>query len=245
MMSDSLVRVDLHSHTSRSHDAWMAPSTLVQRAREAGIDRIAVTDHGSLGGALEAHALDPERVIVAEEIGCAESIDLIGLFLHETIPDGLPARVVADRIREQGGVVHGPHPYAYLVAARRKAALVLAVADVVEVVNSRAFLPRWNRLARQAAGSHGLPGVANSDAHFGWEIGRCYSEMPAFDGPEEFLAAVRQARLVARQMASPFIHVASRMLSYTRLPWRVSAVPPVPDAPGAGRSATADRVRVD
>ncbi len=59
MMSDSLVRVDLHSHTSRSHDAWMAPSTLVQRARAAAIDRIA-TELQLLG--ISARAL-PSRPI--------------------------------------------------------------------------------------------------------------------------------------------------------------------------------------
>ena len=66
----SQLRVDLHSHTHHSLDAVPSPRELVERAGEAGLDRIAVTDHGEIDGALEARMLDPARVIIGEEIRC-------------------------------------------------------------------------------------------------------------------------------------------------------------------------------
>ncbi|MEJ2547421.1 MAG: PHP domain-containing protein, partial [Gemmatimonadota bacterium] len=60
--------VDLHAHTCWSTDASTTPAELVERAAEEGIGRIAVTDHGEIEGAFRARAIEPDRVIVGEEI---------------------------------------------------------------------------------------------------------------------------------------------------------------------------------
>jgi predicted metal-dependent phosphoesterase TrpH len=193
------------------------PAELVERAAEAGLDRIAVTDHGEIDGALEAQALDPGRVIVGEEIRCARGTELIGLFLHERIPYDLPIEEVAERIADQGGLVYAPHPFAYARRPRFHARRALDVADIVEVFNSRAFLPSWNRLARQAASARGLPIAASSDGHFPHEIGRAYTELPWFDDAASLLAALPHATPIGLRTASPFIHVASISLKLARL----------------------------
>jgi predicted metal-dependent phosphoesterase TrpH len=210
------IRVDLHLHTRRSTDAVISPATLVARAAAVGLDRIAVTDHGRLDGARAAAALDPTRVIVGEEVRCREEVDLIGLFLCQELPDGLPVAEVAEAIRAQGGVVYAPHPYAYLTRGTERAARVLAVADVVEVFNTRAFVPAWNRRAADAAAAAGQAGFASSDAHFPWEIGRAWTELPPFDDAASFLVAARQARPVGHRLGSPLLHVASMALSLVR-----------------------------
>ena len=215
-MTPPRIRVDLHAHTRRSPDAWTSPVEFVRRAAAAGLDRVAVTDHGRIDGAREAAVADPERVIVGQEVRCREEVDLIGLFVHAEIPDHLPAAEVAATIHAQGGVVYAPHPFAYRSRAVERAALVLAVADVVEVFNTRAFLPRWNRRAVMAATERGLPGFASSDAHFPWELGRAWTELPPFDGAASFLAAAREARPVGRRLGSPLLHVASIALSLVR-----------------------------
>jgi len=210
------IRVDLHVHTRRSTDAVTSPANLVARAAAAALDRIAVTDHGRLDGALAAAALDPTRVIVGKEVRCREEVDLIGLFLRDELPDGLPVTEAAEAIRTQGGVVYAPHPHAYLTRGAERAARVLAVADVVEVFNTRAFVPAWNRRAADAAAAAGLPGFASSDAHFPWEIGRAWTELPSFDDAASFLEAARQARPVGYRLGSPLLHVASMALSLVR-----------------------------
>lgn len=194
----------------------MAPAQLLERARQAGIDRIAVTDHGSVEGALEAQALDPARVIVGEEIHPRGGPDLIGLFLREHVPGGLTVEETARRIRDQGGIVYAPHPFAYARRTAERSRVALAAADVVEVFNSRAFAPHWNLRAQEAARRLGKPAGAGSDAHFPWEIGRGFVEMPAFETPAEFLAALREGKIVRRAVGSPFLHVASLVLARIR-----------------------------
>jgi predicted metal-dependent phosphoesterase TrpH len=209
--------VDLHAHTRHSHDAWTSPRDFVRRAAAVRLDRVAVTDHGTLRGALEARDHDPSRVIVGEEIRCAEGVDLIGLFIARHIPDGSPASDTAQRIREQGGVVYAPHPFAYLVRPRWKASVVLALADVVEVFNARAFVPSWNRDAAAAAREHGLPAAGSSDAHFVWEIGRARTCLPRFTDAAGFRAALADARPCGSRLTSPLVHAGSIALHALRL----------------------------
>jgi predicted metal-dependent phosphoesterase TrpH len=187
----------------------LSPAALVARARDVGLDRIAVTDHNAIDGAREASAIDPARVIIGEEIDTQEGTHLIGLFLHEAIPAGEPVRRTADLIREQGGVVYAPHPFAYLTSSARHALEALAVADVVEVFNARAFLPSWNRHALAAARANGLPTAAGSDGHFAREIGSAWTELPAFNSADDLRRSLVDARPVARWSQSPLIHVVS------------------------------------
>jgi predicted metal-dependent phosphoesterase TrpH len=207
-----MIRVDLHSHSSYSADGWSSPLEVVERALAAGLDRIAITDHGEIDGALEARDRFPDQVIVGEEVYCDDGSHLIGLFLEEWIPGGLSIREAAQNIRHQGGVVYAPHPYAYLRNADRHAEPLISVADVVEVFNSRAFLQRWNCAADDAARDRGLPRAAGSDAHFPWELGRAYTEMPAFGSAKEFREALRSAKPVGIRLGSPFLHVVTKAL---------------------------------
>ncbi|MCI0437036.1 MAG: PHP domain-containing protein [Gemmatimonadetes bacterium] len=211
-----LVRADLHTHTWHSLDSWMAPATLVERARAGGLDRVAVTDHGEIDGALEAHALDPARVIVGQEICCEGDTEIIGLFLHRRVPMGRPLEESAADVRDQGGLVYAPHPFAYRSHWRWHAERALAVADIVEVFNSRAFLPYWDRAASRAAREKGLPGAAGSDAHFPWEIGRACTILPAFDDAAGFRSALALAVPVGMHKALATIHVASVTLETMR-----------------------------
>jgi predicted metal-dependent phosphoesterase TrpH len=195
----------------------MSPARLVRRARAAGLDRVAVTDHGAIAGALEAYSLDPELIIIGEEMRCANGAHMIGLFLEQRIPNGLSVKETAQRIRDQGGVVYAPHPYAYLVHPARRAESVLDVADVVEVFNARAFAPRWNPLAETAAAARALPRFAGTDGHFPWELGRAYTRLPAFADGQSFLSAARSTELHAPQTTPTFVLAGSLAFQIGRL----------------------------
>ena len=201
--------VDLHMHTSASHDCLSTPADVVERARECGLDRIAVTDHNEIAGALEARALDPDLVIVGEEVRTSEGLDLIGLWVEERIPPGGSFREVADAIHAQQGVVYVPHPF----DARRGTdepfldGLVDCV-DAVEAFNARVHDGSRNARASAWARRHALPVGAGSDAHTLREIGRGTVVMPPFTGPASFLASLRGARIQGRA-SSPLVHLAS------------------------------------
>ena len=76
---------DLHVHTVLSPCASynMAPSLIVQRARERGLDILAVTDHNSAenaGAVIEASADSGLRVLPGMEVETREEVHLLALF---------------------------------------------------------------------------------------------------------------------------------------------------------------------
>ena len=82
---------DLHLHTIYSYDGTATLPAVLRRAREIGLNVIAITDHDEIAGALEAVKLASHygvEVIPASEITTAEG-DLLALFIHEKIQPGL------------------------------------------------------------------------------------------------------------------------------------------------------------
>ena len=78
-MTSGLVRIDLHVHTRHSHDSGAPVSSVLQRCRDGGLGMIAITDHDSIRGGMEAREKGGFPVIVGEEIKSAQG-DIIGLF---------------------------------------------------------------------------------------------------------------------------------------------------------------------
>lgn len=208
---DALWRMDMHMHTHHSFDCLSAPERILAAARERGLDRIIITDHNQTAGALELQRLDPERVIVGEEVKTAEGFDVIGIFVRELIPKGTPARETCERIRGQGGVVYLPHPFD---GSRSGGPELLAslgdLIDVVEVHNARCFPQSLNDRALAWAEDRGLLLGAGSDAHTISEIGRGYVEVPPFEPSREgMMTALAAGRIAGTVNTSPIFRLAS------------------------------------
>ncbi len=208
--SSTVLRMDLHLHTAGSWDCLSDPRRVLERARAAGLDRIAMTDHNRLDVSLEMAAAHPDAVIPGEEVRTGEGIDVIGLYIHEEIPKGTPARETVERIRAQGGVPYLPHPYAGGKGGGGRYAEELApLMDVVEVFNARLHPGRLNAPAADLAARHGRLRGAGSDAHTLSELGGAWVEVPRHPNePEAFLSAMARARVHGRT-ASNLVHLAS------------------------------------
>jgi predicted metal-dependent phosphoesterase TrpH len=198
MAGNGLVRVDCHLHTAVSGDAVTTLDELAERVTQERLDVICITDHNVTSAAVAATERDiGARVIVGEEIRTRDG-DVIGLFLTERIPYVLPLAEVIGLIRGQGGLVYLPHPFDPGRSSLGEVAGTLCavgLADIVEVFNAKIQDPALNQRAAEVAARYGLPGGAGSDAHDPDGIGAAYLEMPDFDGPREFLAALAQAEV--------------------------------------------------
>ena len=200
----------MHSHTCYSGDAVTTLDELAERVESSAIDVLCVTDHHSVRGAEEAIERDIGcRVVVGEEVK-TRSGEVIGLFIRERIPHGLPAEETIGRIHDQGGIVYVPHPFDPVRNALRESALRLlcadGVIDALEVFNAKVSLDHLNARAADLAEETGLPGGAGSDAHDPAAIGAAYVEMPDFDGPTDFLERLYEGRVVGHRFdrARPF-----------------------------------------
>ncbi len=205
-----MVKADLHIHTIHSGDSRIQPEQLVECCTRCGIDCVAVTDHNTIAGALEVRKIAPFKVIVSEEIHTDDG-EVIGYFIEEEIPKRLPVKETVARIKGQGGLVAVPHPFDRLrgSAIRRRALEeILPEIDIIEVLNARSFMKRYNTMAERFAQRHGLLASAGSDAHTPGEIGRAYVEMPDFDGRDSFLMALAQGKIMG-QVSPRLVHLKS------------------------------------
>jgi len=192
------VRVDCHLHTVASGDANTSLDELAEQVARNQLDVVCVTDHNVTSAALEAAERGiGARVIVGEEIRTPNG-DLIGLFLTERIPYVLPLTEVVGLIRGQGGLVYVPHPFDQVRSSLGRVLPGLCEAgdvDVIEVFNAKISDPSLNARAAGVAREFSLPGGAGSDAHDAPGVGAAYLDMPDFDGPTSFLAALADARV--------------------------------------------------
>jgi predicted metal-dependent phosphoesterase TrpH len=204
------IAVDLHMHTSWSHDCSIEVDELLDHAEQIGLGGIAVTDHNVFTGALEAvdSARDRDLVVIpGEEIKTDGQGEVIGLFLTEEIPRGLSFADTIAAIREQGGLVYLPHPFDRLHAIADPATLHrhLAEIDVFEVFNARLLRESFNDEALRFARKYRLLQGAGSDAHVLQGVGTGAVRMRAFEGPEEFLLSLRTAEILRRPKSLAYL----------------------------------------
>jgi predicted metal-dependent phosphoesterase TrpH/glycosyltransferase involved in cell wall biosynthesis len=198
--SRETISADLHMHTSHSYDCATDPEALVDHCIAQGLGAIAITDHNEVSGAQAAAALDkPITVIVGEEVKTTQG-EVIGLFLKERIEPGLDMGDTIAAIQEQGGLVYMPHPFDRLHTIPDAPTLLrhLDQIDILEVYNSRLLFDSFNDDALRFATKYNLIQAAGSDAHVLPGIGTAINRIPAFDGPEELLLAMRQSEILRR-----------------------------------------------
>ncbi len=204
------IAVDLHTHTSWSHDCSVPAAELLETAEEIGLGAIAVTDHNVFGGAQEAVELARDRrliVIPGEEVKTKGQGEVIGLFLREEIPRGLTFEDTIDAVRAQGGLVFLPHPFDRRHAIPDPATLHrhLAKIDVLEVYNARLLKETYNDEALRFARKYNLLQGAGSDAHVLPGLGTGAVRMREFRTPEEFLISLRSAEILRRPKSLTYL----------------------------------------
>ncbi|MFM9045126.1 MAG: glycosyltransferase, partial [Solirubrobacterales bacterium] len=199
-----LIDIDLHMHTDHSSDCATPVEVLIETARDRGFGAIAITDHNEVSGALEAakvaDGIDGFQVIVGEEVKTDGQGEVIGLFLEERIPKGLSMAETVAEIRRQGGVVYVPHPFDRLHSVPDYEHLLAIVdeIDIIEVFNPRVAIGSFNEEAERFAAKYGIIPAAVSDSHVAQGLGSVRVRVPRFEGPEEFLEAMRQAEITRR-----------------------------------------------
>lgn len=190
------MRVDLHLHSLYSHDGQSTLQELIQRCAECGLDRIALTDHNTVEGALALAEVAPDLAIVGEEAKTREG-EVIGLFITRRLPPYMRAEDVMDMIHEMGGLTYVPHPldrHRSNFTAERMLELADQI-DIVETYNAWCE-PAENQAAARLAVELGKVAATGSDAHAASELGRSWMEIDAYTNPQDFLQKLRHARHV-------------------------------------------------
>jgi hypothetical protein len=167
--------IDLHVHTHHTPGCPLSPRDVVRRAREAGLDGVAVTDLNSLEGLEEVRAAAREESFLAlcgVEIATDKGHYLCFFPEPERVPalpqifgtPPWPVREVLRKVGEMGGVAVAAHPYDKSVERPSGDAIfTLDGLSAVEGLNAHRAGPA-NDLAVEAADHMALPCTGASGA---------------------------------------------------------------------------------
>jgi predicted metal-dependent phosphoesterase TrpH len=213
---------DLHIHTYYS-DGQPSPRAVLEYVRHRGFPRVlAITDHNTIAGAVQASALAREyglSVIVGEEVTSTGG-HILGLFLEAAVPAGLSPEATIAAIHGQGGLAVAVHPFyqprrPQRAIERPTMESVGALAgrlpfDAIEVHNGTPFLRRANeRALRFNRSGPRRAETGASDAHILDAIGKACTIFPG-----ETVEDLRQALLSGTTLAHGRAYRARELLRY-------------------------------
>jgi predicted metal-dependent phosphoesterase TrpH len=156
---------------------------ILKRAKKRGLKCIAITDHNTTVGNLEAQKLAKKFgiiVVPAMELS-TDSGELLCYGITSKVPKGLPIRDAIDMVHQQGGVVAIAHPYnpkhPNIDFARVDRHLFKSLnIDAIEVYNQLMGKvdSRYVELARKLD----VAIIGGSDAHILYQIGKGVTIFP-------------------------------------------------------------------
>lgn len=192
--------IDLHVHTSSSSRCSnLTPEEMIAGASALGLDAVAVTEHGTHGGARLAHRLGLElglTVFRGIEV-CTPGGDMIVIGSEVEFGPELAFRELLELVEADGGLIVAAHPTRGYWGHHRKykgfpSRDALRRVHAIEVLNGGCSRQQ-NDLAAEIASRLGLPGVGGSDAHSLPELGSCLTLLPERAHGEKELAEMVKA----------------------------------------------------
>lgn len=188
-----MLRIDLHVHTSHSHDGFCSVAQAVAAAKAKGLSGIAIADHNSIACHAEIEKFKSEDFLIIPGIEVSSKDGhVLGLGVNELITRDLSAAETVDKIKAQGGIAVAPHPFN---PARKTGVVFKAKFDAVEVFNSHAYFLS-NPLAKRFAEQNHMPMTAGSDSHFPNEVGLAYMGVVCEPRLDDVLKAVTRGEAV-------------------------------------------------
>ncbi|MBU1669862.1 MAG: PHP domain-containing protein [Actinobacteria bacterium] len=206
------MKIDLHVHTTVSSPCSLIdPERLIERAREAGLDAVCVTEHDEIKGAEVTRELGLKQgfpvfrgVEVFTDMG-----DMLVYGLYEDAPGWkVPFERLLERCREAGAAIVPAHSCRVTgelerIHGEERVAWLLDRVTALETHNG-GCTPQGNAAAQDLARRFGLPGTGGSDAHHEFQVGRCYTVFEDdIESEVDLVAALRGGRYEGVYMWEP------------------------------------------
>lgn len=188
MRHHRLSAADLHVHTTASDGTATPGEVLEWASRRTDLSVIAICDHNTVEGALEAASIAHEYaidVVIGQEVESADG-HILGLWApHRVAPDRPASETIAD-IHSQGGLAIIAHPFAprwwhkHGLSRGEREVYDTCDYDGVEIANSTPllFLANFHARAYWRANRERLAATGGSDAHMTSVIGTSRTLFP-------------------------------------------------------------------
>lgn len=205
--------IDLHSHTwPRSHDSVLSPDDLVVRAKNAGLDAIAFTEHDTVWTLKDIEELRAKHnfiILAGVEISTDDG-HILAFGIDKYVFGMHRSKELASYVERANGAMVAAHPYRRqmpwfskkeeeYVAALEKASRNPSYEYCVglEEQNGRGS-EKENEFSRRLCEMMNLPGTGGTDSHAIGDIGKSATYFEANIRDErELIAELRAGRFAA------------------------------------------------
>lgn len=209
------MKYDLHTHTESSRCSNMSVDLLISTARKRGLDGVAITDHNTIENALIAKKQNKDKnfeIIIGEEV----STDLGDVLVYNVKKKIEPGNFfdVIKEAKRQNALVCIAHPSRFfpLKGFRKELHEVEHLIDAVETKNGRTPFFSNTKAAKNAAKLK-VAKVAGSDAHFSFEVGRCFTK---FEGSFKDAIKNKSTKPFGTSFFGPLGHMMTVKQKYLR-----------------------------
>lgn len=170
-----MLKIDMHVHTWYS-DSNGSVSEILEEAQRKGLDGLAITDHRTIRGAMEALRRQDKLIIIPGQEVRTKQCEILALGIRKKIEDNLPILEALRKIHAQRGLAIMPHPTIPFFSGLDEKDMKSLPIDGIEVFSSITPLS-WYFLRKNLKLAHklGLPIVAGSDSHSVETVGDAYT----------------------------------------------------------------------
>ncbi len=187
--------VDLHVHTKFS-DGLMSPREVLKIARRIGLSGVAITDHDTVDGCLEAIRanVSGDLLVVPGIEVSTPSGHILVYGLHEAPRKNVSVEELIDYARSQGAVTALAHPFGKVFFGKYPIvdSEIVERLDLIEGINGRIPMVS-NRKAIALALAYGKPAIGGSDAHIPEELGTAATYLlENCENVDDFLVTLRK-----------------------------------------------------
>lgn len=177
-------------------DGVSSPDRILEVAKKKELKAIAITDHNTFIGSIEASRISSKygiAVLPAMEISTSEG-ELLAYGITEKIPFRINPKEAIKMIHDQGGVVAIPHPFLKphpkkdFATIQEKMILDLKP-DAIDIFSPiYGFQQYWSDFADK----NGFAKIGTSDAHMDALVGTVWTEFPdSCKSPQDFIDAIK------------------------------------------------------
>jgi hypothetical protein len=177
-----MIKLDLHIHSHYSDDGIGSPINIIKSLYKKKINGMAITDHNTVKGGLNALKVAPKDFVVIPGIEIStKDGHLLGLNIKENIARNLTVEETVDRIIDLGGIPIVPHLFRNMSGIKKeKLKQIHTKIPALEVYNS-CSLPKTNLKTAQMAHEFHLGGTGGSDSHDPIYAGYAYTTVNTTD----------------------------------------------------------------
>ncbi|HOQ17667.1 MAG: PHP domain-containing protein [Epulopiscium sp.] len=178
------MKVCLHIHSEYSHDSKIPVRKIIEYAKSLGYDVIAITDHNTVRGSIEAKKYGDNKIkIIPGAEFSTQYGHILAYFIDDSIEKNTPRITkqqydfyeLVKNVKHVNGLLILAHPFNSRLKEKME---ILRYLDGIERYNSRIDSFYWRRksekLIRTLLNQENLTYLAGTDAHSLEELKHCF-----------------------------------------------------------------------